>query len=95
MVVDKIVNNLKNANLRKEAFLDKRKLEEKIVSTDRMAYTEYHTTTYTQAMDEIEKKKVSFDMEFVHFIVQGHLRNYFVQLFPIRYRSCAAIAFMC
>jgi hypothetical protein len=46
-VVDKIVINLKNANLRKEAFLDKRKLEEKIVSTDRMAYTEYHTTTYT------------------------------------------------
>jgi hypothetical protein len=28
VVVDKIVNNLKNANLRKEAFLDKRKWEE-------------------------------------------------------------------
>lgn len=30
VVVDKIVINLKNANLRKEAFLDKRKLEEKL-----------------------------------------------------------------
>lgn len=75
--------------------MDKRKLEGKIVSTDSMAYTEHHLTKYTQAMDKIEKKKVSFDMEFVNFIVQGHLRNYFVQLFPIRYRSCAAVAIMC
>jgi hypothetical protein len=94
-VVDKIVMNLKNANLRKEAFLDKRRLERKMVSTDSMAYTEHHLTTYTQAMDEIEKKKVSFDMEFINFIVHGHLRNYFVQLFPIRYRSGAAVTIMC
>jgi hypothetical protein len=94
-VVDKIVINLKNANLRKEAFLDNPKLEGKIVSTYSMAYTEHHLTTYTQAMDKIEKKKVSFDMEFVNFIVKSHLRNYLVQLFPLRYRSSAAVAIMC
>ncbi len=41
-------------------------------------------------MDAIEKKKVSFDVESGNFIVQGHLRNYLVQLFPIRDCSCAA-----
>ena len=53
----------------------------------------YNNIYLSHGWNRIEK--VSFDMEFVHFIVQGHLRNYFVQLFPIRYRSCAAIAIMC
>lgn len=50
-------------------------------SAESTAYPNHHLTTYARAMDGIEKKKVYFDVE---SIVHGHLRNYFVQLFPRR-----------
>jgi hypothetical protein len=43
-------------------------------------------------MDAIEKKKMSFDVESGNFIIQGNLRNYFKQLFPIYIPICSCVA---
>ena len=92
VIVDDIVITIKNAYLRRDEFLEKKSLERTAQSSASItSYTADHRLTiFSRAMDVIEKKKVSFDVESGNFVVRGHLRNYLVQLFPQRDCTCAA-----